>query len=508
MSITMGDAILYLKANPDALNQGLDKAGGQAKTWAGGLGKTLGNLLKVGFVAGAAGIAAGIGLMTKAVFEAADAGEQMAKFEATFGGASEGLIANLDEVAAATGRSRYELRSSAADFGAVTKALGFSEEGAADMSAAALQMAVDLGAFHNLPTEDVANRIQKALTGETESMKALGIVINQNRIKQELLNMGVTDNVNEVDEATKAQAIFNIIQGQTGDAVGIAAQEAGSFTGQMVGLKASFKDFMIEAGMKLLPLITPLVAKFGEFARDVLPIVVSWISDKLVPGIQAAGMFISGTLIPALQSFGDWIKSNKDTIVAGLTAFAIAIGVSLVPAFIAWAAGAAAAAASTLIAAAPIIALGAAIMALVLIVKNNWPKIQAGFEVLKTKVQPIMDGLKKAFEGVSAAVQKVVEWVKKFVDRIKNIKLPDWLVPGSPTPFELGLRGIGDALNKAVNPEIDKLSAKLQVGGFGASGGNNYDYSRTSNVPIEQMVINNGRDEQGIIQLLKNLSGA
>ena len=202
MSVTMGDAILYLSANPDALTADLKKADSKIKGFATGAQKFLGAAMKIGMLAAAAGIAAGIGILTKSVFQAADAGEAMAKFEATFGSASEGLVTQLDKVAAATGRSKYELRASAADFGAVTKAMGFTEEGAADMSAAALEMAVDLGAFHNLPTEDVAERIRKALTGETESMKMLGIVINQNRIKQELLNMGIKKSVFEVDEAT------------------------------------------------------------------------------------------------------------------------------------------------------------------------------------------------------------------------------------------------------------------------------------------------------------------
>jgi len=177
MSVTMGDAILYLSANPDALNADLKKADTKIRRFAGGAKKILGSALKAGMIGAGIAIAAGIGILAKSVFEAADAGEAMAKFDATFGGASKGLVKSLDELAAATGRSRYELRASAADFGAVTKALGFTEDSAADMSAAALTMAVDLGAFHNLPTEDVANRIQKALTGETESMKALGIVI-------------------------------------------------------------------------------------------------------------------------------------------------------------------------------------------------------------------------------------------------------------------------------------------------------------------------------------------
>ena len=35
--------------------------------------------------------------------------------------------------------------------------------------------------------------------------------------------------------------------------------------------------------------------------------------------------------------------------------------------------------------------------------------------------------------------------------------MPDWLTPGSPTPFELGLRGIASAL-KEVNGDIGGLT--------------------------------------------------
>ena len=483
MSVTMGDAILYLSANPDALNAGLKTADSKIKTFANGAKNILGSALKAGMIGAGIAIAAGMGILVKSVGEAANAGEAMAKFEATFGGASAGLVKSLDELAGATGRSRYELRASAADFGAVTKALGFSEEGAADMSAAALTMAVDLGAFHNLPTEDVANRIQKALTGETESMKALGIVINQNRIKQELLNMGITDNVNEVDEATKAQAIFNIIQAQTGDAVGIAQEEAGSFTGQVVALKAAWSDFMVDVGTQLLPVLTPLLTNFGAFAREVLPLVVQWVSTKLVPAFIAFANFINTSVLPAIGSVGGWIT---EALVPALQTMWTWFSVNILP---------------LLLAVADVV--GAVLFKAFEILGGLWtnvilPALQA--------MGAWIDGLLEPIGGVVGAIEKFVDWLGKAADAIRNLKLPEWLVGHSPSPFENTLRGISDALEKELSPQLGKFSAQLQATGGAGLGAQTTSYDQSRTTRVDQMNINNGRDEQGVMQVLRNAS--
>jgi hypothetical protein len=65
--------------------------------------------------------------------------------------------------------------------------------------------------------------------------------------------------------------------------------------------------------------------------------------------------------------------------------------------------------------------------------------------------------LKPAFDAIAGAIQSVIGWVDSLVGKFKSIKLPDWLTPGSPTPFELGLRGIASAL-KEVNADIGGLT--------------------------------------------------
>ena len=64
--------------------------------------------------------------------------------------------------------------------------------------------------------------------------------------------------------------------------------------------------------------------------------------------------------------------------------------------------------------------------------------------------QGILNGIKGAFDGVAGAIQWVIDQVIAVMDWFKQVgdSLPDWLNPGSPTPFEMGLRGIAAQLKK------------------------------------------------------------
>ena len=55
-------------------------------------------------------------------------------------------------------------------------------------------------------------------------------------------------------------------------------------------------------------------------------------------------------------------------------------------------------------------------------------------------------GLKLAIEGVKGVLTWFHDKLKALKDLIASIKLPDWMDPGSPTPLELGIIGINDAL--------------------------------------------------------------
>jgi len=84
--------------------------------------------------------------------------------------------------------------------------------------------------------------------------------------------------------------------------------------------------------------------------------------------------------------------------------------------------------------------------------------VTAGVEGWKTawdNLKIILDIIKGVFDDVKAKINDLI-------GSFGSLSLPDWLIPGSPTPLEIGLRGVGAAMdeinNKSLLPGLSGLS--------------------------------------------------
>ena len=98
---------------------------------------------------------------------------------------------------------------------------------------------------------------------------------------------------------------------------------------------------------------------------------------------------------------------------------------------------------------------------------------------------PFGDFLKGVFTGALGGVLKFFQDITKalgdMANGMNNIKLPKWMTPGSPTPWENGLRGVFDAMGDINNLGMPKMEASFAAsagysgrsaaGGPGGSGG-------------------------------------
>jgi len=91
------------------------------------------------------------------------------------------------------------------------------------------------------------------------------------------------------------------------------------------------------------------------------------------------------------------------------------------------------------------------------------PAIQAVWDKLKPFADFLKNTLQKAFDGIKSAIQFVVDKINALADSINNLSLPDWLTPGSPTPFEMGLRGINAQMDKLANAALPTLKRQLEI---------------------------------------------
>ena len=105
------------------------------------------------------------------------------------------------------------------------------------------------------------------------------------------------------------------------------------------------------------------------------------------------------------------------------------------------------------------------------------PALKAAGGWISDKLGPILDKfvgwLNKVTggaEGVKRALQSVRDWIQRVADKISSIKLPSWLTPGSPTPFEIGLVGIADAARRLARIELPQIAASLSMPQFVMAG--------------------------------------
>jgi hypothetical protein len=160
----------------------------------------------------------------------------------------------------------------AGTFGNLIQAFGIGEGEAANMSVTLLALAADLASFNNTPIEEAIVALRSGLSGEAEPLKRFGVAINDVRLKQEALNMGLYDGKGALDITAKTQAAYALILKDTNLAQGDFARTSDGFANQMRILQASLSDAATEVGLVLLPY-------FKDF--------VNFINDNIVPAITA-----------------------------------------------------------------------------------------------------------------------------------------------------------------------------------------------------------------------------
>jgi hypothetical protein len=213
-----------------------------------------------------------------------------------------------------------------------------------------------------------------------------------------------------------------------------------------------------EFGEWLTDSAAPALEEAGETLReDLLPPLRDlgdWLMDEVVPALKALGEWILGKAVPALISFVGWLVEHERV----LKAVAIAVGVLLIPAFVAWAISAGTAAIATLAAIAPLVLLGAAIALLAYLVithfdtikrwisnvfnwvKDNWPLLLAiltgpfalAVWFIAKHWQTIKDGALAAKDWVVEKFGELVDWAKGLPGKLADAAsgLWDWVTSG------------------------------------------------------------------------------
>ena len=196
----------------------------------------------------------------------------------------------------------------AALFGDMSTSMGLTTKEAANMSTSLVGLAGDLASFKNINIEEVTLALSSVFTGETESLKRLGIVMTEVNLKQFAMEQGITKNIKQFTQAEKVQLRYNYVMKQTANAQGDFANTSDGAANQMRIFQETLKELGAEFGQIMLPTFEKIIKKVNELLKEFraltpqtkkVILVVAGVVAAIGPLLFAIGTLTS-TVIPAL----------------------------------------------------------------------------------------------------------------------------------------------------------------------------------------------------------------
>ena len=229
-------------------------------------------------------------LIGKSLVDASsDATENANKFNTVFESIKTGANSVADSFAESYGVAASTSRELIGSTGDLLVGLGITEKGALKMSKSVVELAADLASFQNLEggAADAADRLTKGLTGETESLKAMGIIIRQDTKAFKDLVKFTMRSERITLQAAKAKVILAEAAKQSGKALGDVRRTWGDYAN--AARRATEKNIALKEtyGKHLIPLAEKLIEIYEELA--------DWLIS-LSPATQRFALALAGVV--------------------------------------------------------------------------------------------------------------------------------------------------------------------------------------------------------------------
>lgn len=215
-------------------------------------------------------------------------------------------------------------------FGAMANAFGFSEKESYKMSTALTGLAGDVASFYNISQDEAFTKLKSVFSGETETLKDLGIVMTQTALDQYALANGFGKTTSAMTEQEKVALRYAFVQQQLQNATGDFSRTSDQWANQIRILSLQFDSLKASIGQGLINLFLPIVKvintvlgklmtlanAFKSFTAMIMGKKTSGASASLDKTATSAGK-VSNSLNNATSSAN---KLNKSTKKVGDTA--------------------------------------------------------------------------------------------------------------------------------------------------------------------------------------------
>lgn len=241
-----------------------------------------------------------------AVKLASDFEESLNKVNVSFGESSKEVQDFAKTTLNSFGIAEGSALEMAALFGDMGTSMGLTQQQAAGMSTSLVGLAGDLASFKNIRIDVAQTALASIFTGETESLKKLGVVMTEANLKQFALEQGITKTIKQMSQAEKVQLRYNFVMAQSTNAIGDFARTSDGVANSTRSLQESVKELGEQFGKELLPIASDLIKSLSGLVKT-----LSDMSDenkKLLIDIGLTTAVI-GPFITGLASLSTLLKN-------------------------------------------------------------------------------------------------------------------------------------------------------------------------------------------------------
>lgn len=249
------DLRVNLIGDASKLNASLNKASSKLKAFGKsatkiGMDLSMKLTLPIGLAAGAA------------IKLASDFQETESKFNTVFSSIQGEAQKTAETFKESFGLSSLAAKDMLSSTGDLLVGFGFAEQEALNLSDQVNSLAVDLASFTNFSggAKGASEALTKALLGERESIKSLGIAITEADLKTFAAEQGLV--FKEMDRVAKATLTYQLALKQSQKAVGDFGRTQDSFANQFRQLQGDLSDLAVDIGNLLIPAALKIVKVF------------------------------------------------------------------------------------------------------------------------------------------------------------------------------------------------------------------------------------------------------
>lgn len=216
--------------------------------------------------------------------------------------------------AASFGLSETMAKKYTGTFGAMAKAFGFTEEQAYQMGTSLTGLAGDIASFYNISQDEAYTKLKSVFTGETESLKDLGVVMTQTALDSYALANGFGKTTSQMSEAEKVALRYQFVQNQLTAAAGDFARTSDGWANQVRVLSLQFDSLKATIGQGLINLLAPVIKVINIIIGKLTTLanVFKAFTDMITGKKSSGGVSNVASDLSSASSAADSLSSSTD----------------------------------------------------------------------------------------------------------------------------------------------------------------------------------------------------